>query len=657
MLLKGSSRSTARSSSEPSFSASLASISEILSANLARSSSSSEVATSASTVRPLSDTSARPPSTMIFGWVPPDVTVRIPGRIAATTGACPASTPKSPSTPGTSTWSTSPEKASFSGETRSKWKVAIGEAYRFESVSGEWRIANRHSLFAIRSSRRFGRELLALFDRLFDGADHVERRLRQLIVLALAKPAEALDGVGEVDELAGRSGEDFGDMERLRQETLDLARARHRDLVLFGQLVHAENGDDILQRLVTLQHLLNHARGLVMLLADDERGEHARRRVERVHRRIDAFFRNRAVQNGGGVQMRERGGRRRVGQVVGRHIDRLHRGDRALVGGGDAFLQRAHVGGERRLIAHRRRDTAEQRGDFRAGLRETEDVVDEEQHVLALIAEMLGHGETGEADAGAGARRLVHLPEHERAFRLDAGIGMTRVGIHLGFDELVIQVVAFAGPFADAGEYRITAMRLGDVVDQFLNQHGLADAGATEQADLAALGIRRQQVDDLDAGDENFRFGRLVGVGRRLLMDRTQALRDHRTGFVDRLADHVHDAAERSGADRNPDRRAGVADLLAADQTFGGIHRNGAHRGFAEMLRDLEHQAIAAVLGLDRVQNGRQMSFELHVDDGADDLRDASGLVGGCSHENPLLRILQSQTTVSLTGILPLVAF
>ena len=31
------------------------------------------------------------------------LTVRIPGRIAATTGACPASTPKSPSAPGTST--------------------------------------------------------------------------------------------------------------------------------------------------------------------------------------------------------------------------------------------------------------------------------------------------------------------------------------------------------------------------------------------------------------------------------------------------------------------------------------------------------------------------------------------------------------------------
>src|SRR5258708_24995094 len=112
--------------------------------------------------------------------------------------------------------------------------------------------------------RRFGRELLALSDRLFDGADHVEGLLRQMMVLAFAKPAETLDGVGEVDELARRAGEDFGNMERLRQEALDLARARHRDLVLFRELVHAENGDDVLQRLVALQDLLNHTRGIVM---------------------------------------------------------------------------------------------------------------------------------------------------------------------------------------------------------------------------------------------------------------------------------------------------------------------------------------------------------------------------------------------------------
>src|SRR5919201_83304 len=93
---------------------------------------------------------------------------------------------------------------------------------------------------------RFSGQLLALLDGFFDGAYHVEGRFRQVVVLAFAEAAEALDGVGELDELAGRAGEDFGDVERLRQEALDLAGARHRELVLFREFIHAENGDDVL---------------------------------------------------------------------------------------------------------------------------------------------------------------------------------------------------------------------------------------------------------------------------------------------------------------------------------------------------------------------------------------------------------------------------
>src|SRR5258708_28412243 len=91
-------------------------------------------------------------------------------------------------------------------------------------------------LFAIRfsRSRRFRGELLALFDRLLDGADHVEGGLRQVIVFALAQTLEAADGVGEVDEDAGRAGEHFGDMEGLRQEALDLAGAPDGNLLLFA---------------------------------------------------------------------------------------------------------------------------------------------------------------------------------------------------------------------------------------------------------------------------------------------------------------------------------------------------------------------------------------------------------------------------------------
>ena len=110
-----------------------------------------------------------------------------------------------------------------------------------------------------------------------------------------------------------------------------------------------------------------------------------------------------------------------------------------------------------------------------------------------------------------------------------------------------------------------------------MDQHRLADAGAAEQADLAALGVRREQIDDLDAGDEDLRLGRLLGIGRRRLVDGARAFAVHRTGLVDRLADDVDDAPERLVADRHRDRRAGVGDFLAAHQAFGRVHGDAAH--------------------------------------------------------------------------------
>ena len=47
-----------------------------------------------------------------------------------------------------------------------------------------------------------------------------------------------------------------------------------------------------------------------------------------------------------------------------------------------------------------------------------------------------------------------------------------------------------------------------------------------------------------------------------------------------------------------------------------------------------------------RIQNRRQMTFELHVDDGADDLRDASGLIGRCSHETLSFEFVSQRPSV-----------
>ena len=164
--------------------------------------------------------------------------------------------------------------------------------------------------------------------------------------------------------------------------------------------------------------------------------------------------------------------------------------------------------------------------------------------------------------------------------------------------------------------------------------HRLADAGAAEQADLAAAGIGREQVDDLDAGDQDLRFGRLVDVGRRRLVDGAP-LRRSSTG-----------PASSTGSPMTFMMRPSVSSptgtaigspvslhLLAAHQPLGRVHGDGAHRVLAEMLRHLQHQAVAVVVGLERVQDRRQVAVELHVDDGAHHL--ASRGRPGCDCRSP----------------------
>ena len=92
------------------------------------------------------------------------------------------------------------------------------------------------------------------------------------------------------------------------------------------------------------------------------------------------------------------------------------------------------------------------------------------------VAEVLGDREARQADAETRSRRLVHLPVDQRDLVENAG-----------FLELEVEVVPFARALTHAAEHRLAAVSLGDVVDQLLNDDRLADAGAAEETDLAAL--------------------------------------------------------------------------------------------------------------------------------------------------------------------------
>jgi peptide chain release factor 1 len=134
-------------------------------------------------------------------------------------------------------------------------------------------------------------------------------------------------------------------------------------------------------------------------------------RRQRIDRRVDAELDDRARQVGRGVEVRERRRRRRVGVVVGGHVDRLTEVIEPFLVEVMPLLQLAHLGQQRRLVADRARHAAEQRRHFRARLREAEDVVDEEEHVLLLgVAEVLGDGQAAERDAQARAGGSVIWP-------------------------------------------------------------------------------------------------------------------------------------------------------------------------------------------------------------------------------------------------------
>jgi hypothetical protein len=173
-----------------------------------------------------------------------------------------------------------------------------------------------------------------------------------------------------------------------------------------------------------------------------------------------------------------------------------------------------HVGGEGGLVTDSGGDTTEKGRDLGTGLGETENVVNEEQHILSLlITEVLGDGETGKGDTGTGPRGLVHLTEHE------GDLGVTLEVDDTSLAHLVVEIVTLTGTLTDTGEDRVTTVGLGNVVDELLNEHSLADTGTTEKSDLTTTRIRSEEVDDLDTGLENLGGGRLVNERRGIGVD------------------------------------------------------------------------------------------------------------------------------------------
>ena len=318
--------------------------------------------------------------------------------------------------------------------------------------------------------------------------------------------------------------------------------------------------------------------------------------------------------------MGERVRGRRVGEVVGRHVDRLHGGDRAGARRGDALLQLPHLGRERRLVADGARHAPEQRGDLRACLDEAEDVVDEEEHVLALLAEVLGHRQARERDAQAGAGRLVHLAVDERDLVEHARL------LHLE-----VEVVALAGALADAGEDRDAACAFATLWISSMIVTVLPTPAPPKRPTLPPLmygAIRSMTLIPVSKTSTDGFRSRKAGGSRWI---------DHRStpgiaGFSSTGWPITFQMRPSVGiADGNRDRAAGVDDVGTARETVGGVHRDRAHAVVAEVLLHLRDERRGRAVGLvdldlDGVEDLGQAVGEDRVDHDAFDLDDLAGV-------------------------------
>ncbi len=133
-------------------------------------------------------------------------------------------------------------------------------------------------------------------------------------------------------------------------------------------------------------------------------------------------------------------------------------------------------------------------------------------------------------------------------------------------------------------------MGSSNVVDQLLNQNGLADTGTAEQTDLATLGIGADQVNDLDAGLQNFGGGFLFVKGRGRTVDGPVLRILGGRLLINGIAEQVEYAAEALVTDGDLDGFTGIDRIRTADKAVCGGHRNAADHIVTDVLGNLNDQ-------------------------------------------------------------------
>lgn len=198
--------------------------------------------------------------------------------------------------------------------------------------------------------------------------------------------------------------------------------------------------------------------------------------------------------------------------------------------------------------------------------------------ILALlVTEVLSNGQTSQGDTGTGSRGLVHLTEDQSdlglAIKLNDG----------GLLHFVVQIVTLTSTLADTGEDGVTTVSLGDVVDQLLNEDGLADTSTTEETNLSTTSVGSEQIDDLDTSDENLGRGGLVSERGGVSVDGQELVGLDRSSLINGVTSDVQDTTESGGADGNGDGSTSVGSLGTTNKTLSTYHAHELSKSIAKM--------------------------------------------------------------------------
>jgi peptide chain release factor 1 len=459
-------------------------------------------------------------------------------------------------------------------------------------------------------------KLLSLGDNLLNTTDHVESGLGKVIVLALKDLLERADGVLQRNETTLDTSEDLSNSEGLGKESLNLTGTLDSKLVSLRQLIHTQNGNDILKRLVRLEGLLDLGSNIVVLLANDGDIQKTRLGIKGIDSGVDTQLRNGTRQDGGGIQVSKGGGRSRIGQIISRDVDGLDGSDGTLLGSGNTLLQGTHISGKGGLVTDSGGNTTQKGRHLGTGLSETENVVNEEQHILTLlITEVLSNGKTSKSDTGTGSRGLVHLTEDKSDLGLTLKVNDTSL-LHL-----TVQIVTLTGSLTDTGENRETTMGLGNVVNQLLNENGLTDTGTTEETNLTTTGVGGKEIDNLDTSLKNLSGGRLLSEGGGLSVDGKVLSSLNGSTLIDGLTNDVDNSTKGTTADGNGNGGTGVNNGLTTDETLSTVHGNSTDSVLTQMLGNLEDELLTVLsLELKSVKNGGKVVLgKLDIDDSTND--------------------------------------